>query len=273
MAECRAKGLKTASMQGVNRTLSVVLSQVVEDEFLPANPAFRMGKYLRTGDELPPEKQPLSREEVIKLLEKCEELFPAYYPMFLCALRTGVRVGELVEIKWSDVDFAGRRIHIQRSMVRRKVTSTKTKHNRRVDMSLQLTETLSRLSTARREAALKSGNPVSEWVFVTPTGSRVDPDNLRRRVWEPLLKAAGLRHVRLHDLRHSYASLLIGHDQSLTYISRQMGHSSIKVTVDVYGHLLPNADRSAVDKLDAQPICNPGATSADQAVGASAVSD
>ena len=263
MTACRAKGLKPASMRGVNRTLSVVLSQAVEDALLPANPAFRMGKYLRGGDELPPEIQPLTREEAQRLVDKAEELFSAYAAFFLCALRTGMRLGELLELHWGDIDFGNRCIHVRRSRVAGKVTSTKNRQRRRVDMSFMLTETLKRLRTARKRAALKAGTSLAPWVFTTPIGKQVDGDNLRSRVFHRVLEKAELPRIRLHDLRHTYASLLIQQGESLAYVQQQLGHSSIQVTVDVYGHLIPGANRAAVDRLDAHPTRIPGASNAE----------
>ena len=260
MTACRAKGLNPASMRGVNRTLSAVLSQGVEDALLPANPAFRMGKHLRAGDQLPQEIQPLTREEAHTLLEKSDEVFPEYVVFFLCALRTGMRLGELLALQWGDVDFSNRCTHVRRARVAGKVTSTKNTQRRRVDMSLRLTQTLKRLRTARKRAALKSGEAMSPLVFLTPTGQRVDGDNLRDRVFYRLLEKAELRRIRIHDLRHTYASLLIQQGESLAYVQPQLGHSSIQVTVDVYGHLIPGANRAAVYRLDAQPARNPGAT-------------
>jgi integrase len=78
----------------------------------------------------------------------------------------------------------------------------------------------------------------------------LDPDNFRRRVWEKLLATIGMRHVRIHDLRHTFASLLIQNGESLVYVKEQMGHHSIQVTVDIYGHLVPGGNKAAVDKLD-----------------------
>lgn len=63
------------------------------------------------------------------------------------------------------------------------------------------------------------------------------------------LQKAGLHHIRFHDLRYTFASLLIQNGESLTYLKEQLGHSSIKITVDVYGHLVPGANRQAVNRL------------------------
>ena len=89
----------------------------------------------------------------------------------------------------------------------------------------------------------------------------------------PCLCSGGLRRIRIHDLRHTYASLLIQNGESLAYVKEQLGHHSIQMTVDVYGHLVPGSNRQAVDRLDdptsppAVPtIRNPGATSTVDAV-------
>ncbi len=84
--------------------------------------------------------------------------------------------------------------------------------------------------------------------------------NLLHRVWAPLLGKAGLRRIRFHDLRHTYASLLIQAGESLAYVKEQLGHSSIQITVDLYGHLVPGANRGAVDRLAEATISNLPAT-------------
>ena len=107
----------------------------------------------------------------------------------------------------------------------------------------------------RRDAATVVNEVMEDWLFTTPQGTRLDPSNLRK-VFYRLLVAAKLRRVRFHDLRHTFATLLIQQGEGLPYIRDQLGHSSIKITVDTYGHLVPGGNRQAVDKLDERVVMN-----------------
>ena len=134
-------------------------------------------------------------------------------------------------------------------------------------MSAQLTTTLRSLLAIRKAETLKKGwGTVPDWVFCTESGGAFDGDNLRHRVFYKLLEKAELRRVRLHDLRHTFASLLLQNGESPVYVKEQMGYSSIQVTVDIYGHLIPGANRQAVDRLDHATGRNPGATRSQVAV-------
>ena len=238
------------------RTLSVVLSEAVESGFLAANPALRIGKYLRRGDEPETENQPLTRSEVNQLLVTAADHFPRWYPLLLCAVRTGMRQGELLGLQWSDVDFSGGSIQIRRNLVRGVLTTPKTrKGRRRVDMSQQLAETLLTAHRLMREQCLAEGRPEPEWVFSSSVGTALDEANVRHMFYRILAKAE-LRRVRFHDLRHTYASLLIQQRESLAYVREQLGHSSISVTVDVYGHLVPWGKPSRSGPARRQCRCN-----------------
>ena len=266
LAECRKKKLKIGSLQGIQRTLSAVLSQAVEDGILPANPAFRMGRHLRKGDEPRREVHPLTWEDADNFLSTIKQHWPDFYAFFLCALRTGLRLGELCALQWGDVDFTNRFIEVQRNLVSGKLTTTKNHTRRRVDMSAHLTEIFERRLVAAKAAALKAGKSEPlPWIFPNGEGEPHDGDNLRRRVFQPALTKAKLHQVRIHDLRHTFASLLIQQGESLAYVRDQLGHSSIQITVDVYGHLVPGSNRAAVDRLDTRPTRNPGATGTDSA--------
>ena len=172
-----------------------------------------------------------------------------------------MRLGELLGLQWGDIDFNGRFIEVRRNLVAGRETTPKSGKTRRVDMSTQLTETLRSLLIARKAEALKKGwGKVPDWVFCNEFGGPLDGDNLRHRVFYKILSKAGLRRVRFHDLRHTFASLLLQQNESPAYVKEQLGHASIQVTVDVYGHLIPGANRQAVDRLDDTTVRHPGAT-------------
>ena len=108
----------------------------------------------------------------------------------------------------------------------------------------------------RRDAAAVVNEVMEDRLFTTPQGTQLDPSNLRK-VFYRLLVAAKLRRGRFHDLRHTFATpLLIQQGEGLPYIRDQLGHSSIKITVDTYGHLVPGGNRQAVDKLDERVVVN-----------------
>ncbi len=84
---------------------------------------------------------------------------------------------------------------------------------------------------------------------------------LRYKLWFPLMEKAGIRRLDLHAARHTFASRLIANGENLKYISEQLGHSSIAVTADIYGHLIPGGNKQAVDRLDSVQIAAPSISS------------
>lgn len=118
-------------------------------------------------------------------------------------------------------------------------------------VSLQLASSLKDLLRARKEETLKKGWwEVPQWVFCDQNGNALDGNNLRKRVFQKTLTEAKLRKIRIHDLRHTFATHLIQNKESLAYVQQQLGHHSIQVTVDIYGHLVPGGNKRAVDRLD-----------------------
>lgn len=159
-----------------------------------------------------------------------------------------MRLGELRALKWADVDFDTHLIHVRPNRTAGEVTTPKNGKGRRVDMSLQLTSVLKRLMVERKAEKLKKGwQELPEWVFCGSEGGPLDGDNFRHRVFYKAVKKAGITDLRIHDLRHSYASMLIANGESLAYVRDQLGHHSIKVTVDLYGHLVPGGNQQRID--------------------------
>ena len=121
---------------------------------------------------------------------------------------------------------------------------------RRVDMSAQLARVLQGLLAVREAEGILKEQAASPWLFVGRDGGPVTPGAFWQNLWRPLLKRSGVRYRKPHALRHTFASLLIQQGESLAYVRDQMGHHSIKMTVDIYGHLVPGANKAAVDRLD-----------------------
>jgi len=159
---------------------------------------------------------------------------------------------------------------VQRNYVYGKLTSPKSKKQRRVDLSRQLRRVLLELRDRKMVEAFANGRSsvADDFVFPAREGGVLDPDNLIKRYFLPSIEAAGLRRFRFHDLRHTFGSLLIQGGASIVYVKEQMGHSSIQITVDVYGHLIPGANLNLVDRLDTETGSQQSATQAQPGAGA-----
>jgi len=252
-------------------TIRVILNQAIEDGLIDKNPAARLGRFTKSEK---PEFQAtaLTLEECSRFLAAAEEICPEYHRLFLTALRAGLRRGELVALRWGDIQFgtsdddANRYILVQHNYVNRQFTTPKSKKNRRVDVSRQLRRALLEIRDQRLFKAFSEGRAsiADDLVFPSPEGLVLDPDNLIKRYFLPCIEHAGLRRFRFHDLRHTFGSLLIQDGASLTYVRDQMGHSSIQVTVDIYGHLIPGANVAWVDRLDSDTAQHQNAPPAHQ---------
>jgi integrase len=243
-------GLSQSTVAHMKSCLSGVFSIAVDDEVLSGNPSHGLGKIFRARN-LNEDVNPLTQLELVDLMEAFQEHMPEHYPMALTLARTGMRLGEVLALKWEDVDFDERSIKVRRTYARGKIGPPKNGKSRTVDMSRQLTKVLQNHRLQQKHHALKFGwRSVPKWVFVNSVGKPLDINHWRRRVFYRVLKEAGIKKMRVHDLRHTYASLLIQGGESLAYVRDQMGHHSIKVTVDIYGHLTPGGNKAAVDRLD-----------------------
>jgi len=165
---------------------------------------------------------------------------PKYRTLFLCAILTGMRQGELLALHWNCVDFASMQIRVRRSLYKGSFVEPKSAKSRReIDVAPILAQALRELSSRF----------AGELVFPQPNGKPMNPSNLINREFNPTLKRASLRHVPFHSLRDSYAALMIWAGHHPKYIQAQMGHASIKMTMDLYGHLMEETNPAASIKL------------------------
>src|SRR5215471_17477880 len=242
-----------ATVRNIVAVLRGILSRAVRDEIITTNRASNLGRFQKETSARANAKKivPLSPSEVKTMLEAAERRDLVLYVFLLTAVLTGMRAGELFGLQWGDIDRVNKCIHVKRSASRRRIETPKNHTQRRIDMADDLLSVLETLRARRKEDWFKQGKLLPEWVFCTEDGNFVNEYNFRSRKFYPLITKAKLRRFRIHDLRHTYASIMLQNGESLTYVKEQMGHHSIQITVDTYGHLIPGANRAASDRLSA----------------------
>lgn len=164
----------------------------------------------------------------------------------------GLRQGEIIGLRWVDVDFARKTLRVAGQIQHGERTKAKTKHSHR---TMSLSPDLVAVLRAHRQNQTEERNVSAEgWnaaglVFCSENGTPLNPGNLTRQL-DTLLRRAELPDIRFHDLRHTYAALSIAAGVDIYRLSRLMGHSSITVTADRYGHLFDQGKQQAADALD-----------------------
>jgi len=200
--------------------------------------------------------QVLSAEEARRLLlTAAGDPFEALY---LLAVTTGMRRGELLALHWADVDLERRQASVtgtlQRMGGRLVIAEPKTPRSRRsVTLEVHAVNALRRHRIAQLEARVSAGQ---EWeerdlVFPNRVGLPFEPRNLLQRSYKPLLRRAGLPDIRFHDLRHTAATLLLSQNVHPKVVADLLGHASVAMTLDLYSHAVEGLSRSAATAMDA----------------------
>jgi integrase len=162
---------------------------------------------------------------------------PRYRSLILVAGWGGLRWGELAGLRVRDVDHSGGRVNVTGQLTRDGRRSvTKTKRSRTVDLPTSVMAELPRQGDG--------------YVWTQPAGGPLVHSNWRRRYWLPAVEKAGLTPLRVHDLRHTSVALAIAAGAHPSEIQAQLGHTSIKTTLDEYGHILPSAQRQVAERLE-----------------------
>jgi integrase len=242
------RGLSHSTLSLARDVISGPLGQALDDEIIQSNPAIGVMGRLRIKKDKRKAQDPFDQTEVNLFLDTCQKNFPEWHTFYLTAFRTGMRIGEILGLKWGDIDFNGKFIHVQRSYKCRCISTPKNGKGRRVDMSDMLIASLRSHLVKRKREALQGGHELVEFIF--HRGGQPIAQNSVRNTFKRILAKAGLRKIRFHDIRHTFATLLLSQGESPVYVKEQLGHHSIQMTVDVYGHLIPGANRGAVNKLD-----------------------
>src|SRR5205807_7025156 len=191
----------------------------------------------------------LAPGQVIRLLEAAKG--DRLEALYVLAVTTGLRQGELLGLHWDDIDLAGTALRVRHTLHelngRLWIGEPKTRRARRqVDLPAIAVVALRN----HRERMMIEGHP-DELVFCDTRGGPLRKSNLVRRSFLPLLKRAGLPTIRFHDLRHTAATLLLAQGVHPKIVQERLGHSQISLTLDTYSHVLPGMGREAASKLDA----------------------
>jgi integrase len=251
----KGKALSARSVDYIHVTLQKALSQAVRDDLIARNVA--TGERPRSSRQRNVEEaKALSPTQVKALLMAATG--HRNEALYIVAVHTGLRLGELLGLKWTDIDLDAGRLTVRRSL---KVTENgldfgppKNKASRRsVPLSKTAVATL-RAHRARQNAEILAA---PEWqdtglVFPNRVGKPMDHNNLYYREYRPLLKRAGLEEqgFTFHSLRHTFASALCNKREYPKVIQALLGHSSITQTMDTYSHLMGGMDSDAVGGLD-----------------------
>ena len=181
-----------------------------------------------------------------------------WHTIFHTLIWTGLRRSELLGLRWSDLNLEMASMQVRQSLVRLQdgryvIEQPKTsKGIRSLDLAPSTCISLNdHLENQKRDAALL-GIPFSEthFVFGHPDGSPRTPSTVTQQ-FRRTAKRAGFSNVRLHDLRHTHASLMLQQGTDIKTISTRLGHSSVAFTMDTYAHMLPGMQRSAMEKFEA----------------------
>jgi integrase len=245
------EGLAPKTVKYIHTTLHRALRQAVRWGLVPRNAAAEADPpRVHT-----PEMRPLSPTQARTLLDAVEG--NRLEALYILAVTTGMRQGELLGLGWEDVDLEARTVRVRRTLTLAKggprLTEPKTKGSRRqIRLTAGAVETLD-LHRERQDAeGAVAGDTWNAWdlVFCTRRGTPIRRDNLHDKHWKPLLKRSGLPDVRFHDLRHSCATLLLTKGVHPKIVSEMLGHSSIAITLDTYSHVIPGLGDAAASAME-----------------------
>lgn len=213
-----------------------VFDCAIEDNLISANPALRIKSRKRQKTE----PDPLSSDEIQAVLNwLLNGNRSDWFPYFALAVDTGMRTSELIALKWSDIDFRNSELRVSRAYVAGEIKDTKTHHARDIELGPM------GISALRSQKA-KTGLMPEGWVFLDPgTGQIINNDKPPRLVWNHCLKVLGIRHRVAYNTRHTFATLALMDGANIGWISKQLGHSSIKMTTDHYATWISRMDRGA----------------------------
>ena len=231
------KGLSAKTVRNINQVISSAMDFAIDQKLIATNPT--NGCALQKLEHK--EMKTLSVEQLAAFLHEAKE--SGVFEMYYIELATGLRRGELLGLKWEDIDLEQGIIHVRRQIARIDgeivEAPLKTKNSyRTTSIGQDAVEIL-------KEQQQKTS---SEYVFPSPTGGPISPDSVLHMLHR-VLKRAGLPKVRFHDLRHTFATLALQNGVDIKTVSGMLGHYSAGFTLDTYAHVTTAAQKQAANTM------------------------
>ncbi|WP_407691023.1 site-specific integrase [Rubrobacter marinus] len=175
----------------------------------------------------------------------------------MLAVHTGMRQGEILAFKWTDVDLEAGKVSVRRTLTREsghyRLGELKTKRSRRtVKLTKAANEALRGHLGRQMEEMDRLGDLYQDQglVFTTDSGAPLNPSNIRNRNLRPLTRKAALPQIRFHDLRHTCATLLLSRNVHPKIVQEMLGHATVAITLDTYSHVLPGMGDQAAKEME-----------------------
>ena len=244
--------LSANSIKHIKNVVSLALKEAVKEDLIPANPC----SCVEISRIEPHQANYYNAQQIRALFDAMQG--DVLEPLIKITMLYGLRRSEVLGIKWDSIDFAQRRLTILHtvSKVTKTVEKDKTKNKssrRSFPLSDETLEIFEMLKEQEEENRLLFGRGYNrnDYVFKWPDGKPFAPDFVTRH-FSNLLRNNGLPHIRFHELRHSCASLLLNNGSTLKDVQEYLGHSNIKTTADIYGHLDMMRKNQLSDLLESQ---------------------
>jgi integrase len=246
-------GLSPSTVHKMHAILHKALARAVAWQIVPRNAT----DAVEPPRPAPREMVPLSPAEARKLLDAAQG--DRLEALYVLAVTTGMRQGELLALKWQDVDLENATASVKRTLTRTggryALGEPKTKKSRRsIRLTPRATDVLEQHLERQQWDIRMLGDKYADQdlVFSTDTGAFFNPSNVRQRSFAPLLRKANLPHMRFHDLRHTCATLLLGKGTHPKFVQELLGHATVAITLDTYSHVMPGmGDQTARAMQDA----------------------
>lgn len=245
------KGLSKSTVNKQMVLLRKLMSVAVEKHYIPTNPCHSIKKLkyktekmsFWTGEEF---------QQFISLFQEDEE---PYKLIFRVAFSTGMRIGEILALTWKDIDFPDETIHVTKTLTRGNQFKTNTpktsSSEREITIQKPLIRSLQEWKSQQQQLLAPYYDNTEDLQIFQFVPSHINYENVRRQYDNIIRRDSTLKRIRIHDFRHSHAAYLIHMEEKEIVIMERLGHSTINITYDIYGHLYPSKQKELASKMEA----------------------